>query len=71
MSPLSRLFTGTWKPSRLRLILPDVRLGVVGIGAGVIHGDLAGRELDAVGTWLGFYLYKKETFFKHLSTFYS
>ena len=35
---------------RPRSILSDMGLGAVDIGAGVVHGDVAGRKLDAVGT---------------------
>ena len=69
VSPLSRLFKGTWKPWGPRLVLPDVGLGVVDAVAGVVHGDLAGRELDA-GHLAWLYLYKRENFFRHLSTLY-
>ena len=41
---------GAWKPLCPRSILSDMGLGAVDIGAGVVHGDVAGRKLDAVGT---------------------
>ena len=37
-------------------------LGVVDAVAGVVHGDLAGRKLDAVGTCLSFTFTRKKTF---------
>ena len=51
-----RALGGPYVPANLvcrlrpRSILSDMGLGAVDIGAGVVHGDVAGRKLDAVGT---------------------